>query len=137
MLDNETKEDHINDTVQTKLFLSTMIELSNLCRREKRTLYSSEVHSEFTKLGLSTKVRAGASAGKPMSATALNGRVKKSLAAIQDLALSAGNSKESVDAQFARLTNPKTGIMKVKETLDIGEHQPMALFKDLNALLEV
>tara|TARA_R110002110_G_scaffold132133_1_gene313440 strand:- start:336 stop:746 length:411 start_codon:yes stop_codon:yes gene_type:complete len=135
MLDNETKPPHINDAKNIKTFLTTMVELSNRCRSEERTLYLGEVHSEFQKLGLATDVRAGAHVGNTMSANAINNRVKKSLSAIKDLALSAGNISEEVEKEFARLSDAKRGIMKVKETLDIGDNQPMALFQDLNSFL--
>ena len=136
MLDEETKKPHINDTTETKTFLMTMVELSNQCRKEQRTLYASEVHSKFAKMGIQTHVRAGAAAGSDMSANALNGRVKKSLEAIKDLALSAGNSSVDVQREFNRLADQKTGIMKVKADLDIGDNQPMALVTELNSFLE-
>ena len=137
MLDDETKTPHINDTTETKTFLMTMVDLSNQCRNEERTLYASEVHSVFAKMNLKTHVRAGQAAGQPMSANALNGRVKKSLEAIKDLALSGGNNAAEVEREFQRLANQKTGIMKVKADLDIGDNQPMALFTELNSFLEV
>ena len=136
MLDDETKKPHINDTVETRTFLRTMIELSNQCRKEERTLYAKEVHGMFAKMDIETHVRAGAASGQPMSANALNGRVKKSLEAIKDLALSAGHPVADVEKEFNRLADDKKGIMKVKADLDIGDNQPMALFTELNGFLE-
>jgi hypothetical protein len=63
--------------------------------------------------------------------------VKKSLEAIKDLALSAGNPVADVEKEFNRLADDKKGIMKVKADLDIGDNQPMALFTELNGFLEV
>ena len=136
MLDEETKKAHINDTTETKTFLMTMVELSNQCRKEERTLYASEVHKVFATLNLKTHVRAGQAVGKPMSANAINSRVKKALEAIKDLALSAGNPVADVEREFNRLADDKKGIMKVKADLDIGDNQPMALFTELNGFLE-
>ena len=52
MLDDETKKPHINDTVETRTFLRTMVELSNQCRKEERTLYAKEVHGMFAKMNI-------------------------------------------------------------------------------------